>query len=124
MKIVNVIRNYLPYNKCDELNLWVHNAIESNKIGFGITTTGDYKDSYREASPLRYTSRMYSTNYEYPQLVRDIHHQIEQDFNLQQWHLPVHPHGCDATVVSATLPGGNVYLHKDPMHLRELVPNI
>jgi len=115
MKIVNVIRNYLPNDKCDDLNSWVRNAIESNKISFGITTSGDYKDHHREVAPFRYTSRMYAERYEYPQLVRDIHAQIEQEFNLKQWHLPVHPHGRDGTVVSATLPGGDVYLHKDPM---------
>jgi hypothetical protein len=120
MKIVNVIRNYLPHDKCDQLNNWVHEAIQTKKIDFGITTSGDYKDHYRETAPLRYTSRMYSDRYEYPQLVRDIHAQIEQEFNLQQWHLPKHSHGKDSTVVSATLPGGDVYLHKDPIDFPEL----
>lgn len=115
MKIVNVIRNYLPHDKCDQLNNWVYDAIETKKMDFGITTSGDYKDHHRETAPLRYTSRMYGDRYEYPQLVRDIHAQIEQDFNLQQWHFPQHSHGKDGVVVSATLPGGDVYLHKDPM---------
>jgi hypothetical protein len=120
MKIVNVIRNYLPHDKCDQLNNWVYDAIETKKMDFGITTSGDYKEAYREPTPLRYTSRMYADRYEYPQLVRDIRVQIENEFNLTQWHKPVHTHGRDGTVVSATLPGGDVYLHKDPLAIGEL----
>jgi hypothetical protein len=56
---------------------------------------------------------MYADQFEYPQLVRDLHAQIETKFNLTQWHDPVHEHGRDAVVVSATQPGGDVYLHKD-----------
>ena len=116
MKIVNVVRNYLPVSECDELNAWVRDAIATEKMGKGITIDGSYKDDTRVRipSPLRYTSRMYADRYEYPQLVRDIHARIEQEFNLSKWHEPIHKHGRDATVVSATLPGGDVYLHKDP----------
>ena len=113
MKIVNVIRNYLSIDKCDILNSWAKTAIENNQISFGVTTDKHYTESHREPSHLRYTSRLYAKNYEYPQLVRDIHAQIEKDFNLTKWHLPIHTHGRDATVVSVTLPGGDVYLHKD-----------
>jgi len=115
MKIVNVIRNYLPIDKCDELNLWVKDAIDTKKIDHGITTSGLWTDTYRETAPLRYTSRMYANRYEYPQLVRDIHSQIENEFDLVKWHEPKHSHGRDGVVVSATLPGGDVYLHKDPI---------
>jgi hypothetical protein len=120
MKIVNVVQNYLPEAECDELNAWVRDAIANDKLGYGITTNGSYKDPHREPSPLRYTSRMYAKKYEYPQLVRDIHARIEQEFNLSKWHEPVHLHGRDGVVVSATLPGGDVYLHKDPMATFEL----
>jgi hypothetical protein len=113
MKIVNVVRNYLPEAECDELNAWVRDAIANEKMGEGITT-GMVK------YPLRYTSRFYAKNFEYPQLVRDVHARIEQEFNLTKWHEPVHPHARDATVVSATFPGGDVYLHKDPMATFEL----
>ena len=116
MKIVKVIRNYLPIDKCDELNAWVRDAIETKKIDYGITTSGLWTDSFREPSPLRYTSRMYADRYEYPQLVRDIHARIEAEFKLEKWHEPIHTHGRDGVVVSATLPGGDVYLHKDPIN--------
>ena len=116
MKLVNVVRNYLPIAKCDELNEWIHDAIDTKKIDHGITTSGDYRDHHREVAPLRYTSRMYADRFEYPQLVRDIHAQIENEFNLSKWHEPMHTHGRDGVVVSATLPGGDVYLHLDPVN--------
>ena len=113
MKIVRIIKNYLPESQCAELNRWVRTAIASNWLGKGITTTGDYKDIYRQPAELRYTSRMYAHQFEYPQLVRDLHAQIENEFDLTDWHLPVHEHGRDGVVVSATQPGGDVYLHRD-----------
>ena len=108
MNIVNVVRNYLPVAECDELNAWVRDAITTNKLGFGVT-------SGHVEYQLRYTSRFYADKFEYPQLVRDIHARIESDYNLTKWHDPIHPHAKDGTVVSATMPGGDVYLHTDPM---------
>lgn len=129
MKIVNIIKNYLPHKECDELNTWVINAIHTKKIGLGATI------STKESNPadnldaqcggcgttatLRYTSRMYADRYVYPQLVRDTHKQIEVEFNLQKWHEPVHFHGRDGVVVSATYPGGDVFRHKDPKDRQE-----
>jgi hypothetical protein len=119
--IVKVVRDYLSHDKCNKLNDWVKSSIAESKIGKGITIdgSGHYSNTPRTEASLRYTSRMYGDKYEYPQLVRDIHAQIEQDFNLSKWHLPVHTHGRDATVVSATMPGGDVYLHKDPVDGQE-----
>lgn len=114
MKIVNVVRNYLSHDKCDELSTWVREAIAKKQIGFGVSSDRHYTDPYRVTSQLRYTSRMYANRYVYPKLVRDIHAQIEAEFNLSKWHLPVHTHGLDGVVVSATMNGGDVYLHKDP----------
>lgn len=115
MKIVNVIRDYLSPAKCDELNAWVREAIAQGQIGHGVTTDRHYTDTHRVASRLRYTSRMYGGNYQYPQLVRNLHVQIEAEFGLTKWHNPQHMHGRDGVVVSATMPGGDVYLHKDPV---------
>jgi hypothetical protein len=113
MKIVNVIKNYLPLNECDELNTWVRNAIANDLMTQAVTTQGSYKDANREKTPLRYTTRFSADKFEYPQLVKDIHARIEADCNLTQWHNPVHWECKDATVVSATLPDGDVYLHMD-----------
>ena len=119
MKIVKVIRDYLPHDKCDELNSWVRKAIVDGRIGKGITTDRHYTDGHRVESPLRYTSRMYGLRYQYPQLVRDLHAQIEMEFGLTKWHFPQHTHGRDGVVVSATMPGGDVYLHRDPTDNQE-----
>lgn len=113
-KIVNIIKNYLPYDKCDELNSWVRDAIKTKKIGNGITTDQNYTLPYRVVAIKRYTSRIYANRYSYPDLVRELHKQIAKDFNLTKWNFPLHTHGRDGVVVSATLPGGDVYLHKDP----------
>lgn len=121
MKIVKIVRNYLTPAVCDQLNDWVKQAIVKGQMDRGITvdSPGIYTDSPIVKTDLRYTTRFYAERFEYPQLVRDIHAQIEQEFNLTQWHLPVHPHGRDAVVVSATKPGGSVHLHKDPVDGQE-----
>jgi hypothetical protein len=111
VKTVNIIRNYLPDDKCELLNAWVRGNIAQGNINNGIET--DYKNGFRK-TPLRYSTRL-SENYEYPQLVREIHKQIETEFNLTKWAEPKHSHGKDGVVVSATMPDGDVYAHIDPV---------
>jgi hypothetical protein len=116
MKIVNVVRNYLSESECNELNTWMRENIEAGNIRFGVTNVPGthYSENKRIASePFRYTTRINPAGYTYPQLVRDIHARIELDFNLTKWAEPKHTHGQDGVVASATLPGGDVYLHKD-----------
>ena len=111
MNIVKIVKNYLSIEECDALNLWVKDAIASDTLSFGQNSRENLSRDYT----LRYTSRFTAEKYEYPQLALDIYNRIETNFNLEQWHSPVHPHGKNGIVVSATLPGGGVYLHKDPM---------
>jgi hypothetical protein len=112
MKIVNIIRNYLPDDKCELLNAWVRGNIAKGNLKYGITGN-------QITTPFRYTTRL-SENYEYPQLVRDIHKQIETEFNLTKWAKPKHVHSKDGVVVSATMPGGDVYKHQDPNMMQDL----
>ena len=114
MKIVNVVSNYLEDDKCELLNAWIRGNISKGNIKHGIT--GDWYANKTYTTPLRYTTRL-SENYEYPQLVRDIHKQIETEFNLTKWAEPKHTHGKDGVVVSATMPDGDVYKHIDPIDL-------
>lgn len=116
MKIVNIVPNYLDNNKCELLNAWVRGNIANNNIKHGNTRDSNSDKSY--TTFLRYTTRL-SYDYEYPQLVRDIHKQIETEFNLTKWAEPKHTHGKDGVVVSATMPDGDVYKHKDPMDSTE-----
>jgi hypothetical protein len=106
MKIVNIIPNYLENDKCELLNAWMRGNIAKGNIKIGIT--GDGYSTKRWPAPLRYTTR-FSEEYKYPQLVRDIHKQIETEFNLTKWAEPKHTHGKDGVVVSATMPDGDVY---------------
>lgn len=115
MKIVNVVRNYLDSDKCDLLNAWVRGNISRGNIKNGITRN---KNNQVNITPFRYTTRT-SQNYEYPQLVRDIHKQIETEFDLTKWAERKHPQGKDGVVVSATMPNGDVYKHKDPVDAQE-----
>jgi hypothetical protein len=116
MAPVKLVPNYLSHALCDELNAWVRKAIANGWINNGVTTPVGvlWTSNERIPSPLRYTSRTTNYRYDYPELVRQLHSRIEKDFNLEKWHYPVHTHGQNATVVSATAPGGDVYLHKDP----------
>jgi hypothetical protein len=116
MKIVNVVRNYLDKDKCELLNAWVRGNLAQGNIKNGIT--GDCHKQIFYVAKLRYTTRL-SKEYKYPQLVRDIHKQIETEFNLTKWAKPKHKHGKDGVVVSATMPGGDVYLHHDPVDNQE-----
>ncbi len=112
---VAVARNYLDKDSCEQLNQWVLEAVAQGKMGRGITTAeGTHYLSYnRVFTDRRYTSRMYSENYEYPQLVKDIFTRIKTELNLKN--APVSSNGGrDGVVVSCTYPGGDVYLHKDP----------
>ena len=114
MKIVNVVKNYLPKEKCNELNNWVIEAISSNKLGLGLTTEGEKILEHGFAqTPNRFNSRLGDKNYEYPQLVRDIREQLQSEFNLTKWKNPIHPHGKNGVVVTAIKNNGDVYPHHD-----------
>jgi len=112
---VAVVKNYLDKESCEQLNQWVLDAIAQNKIGLGITIPkeGHYSSSERITSEKRYTSRMYSDNYEYPELVTSIFDRIKTELNLKNAIVSTNG-GKDGVVVSCTYPDGDVYLHKDP----------
>jgi hypothetical protein len=106
MKIVNVVKNYLSEEKCNELNNWAIEAHLNNKLEIGITMGGRTLD--------RYTTRFGERKFKYPQLVRDLRKQIQSEFNLDKWEKPMHPHGRDGVVVSVTKNNGDVHFHNDP----------
>ncbi|CAB4135419.1 hypothetical protein UFOVP285_19 [uncultured Caudovirales phage] len=112
---VAVVKNYLDKESCEQLNQWVLDAIAQNKIGLGITIPkeGHYSSFERITSEKRYTSRIYSDNYEYPELVTSIFDRIKTELNLKNAIVSTNG-GKDGVVVSCTYPDGDVYLHKDP----------
>lgn len=106
MKIVNIIKNYLPHNLCDELNAWMVDAVNTKSIGVGPTP-----------SKHRYTTRLVcgqTPKYKFPELVGDLYKQIEKDYNLEKWHYP-QVQGTDGVIAVAIYPGGDIYEHTDPM---------
>jgi hypothetical protein len=112
---VAVVRNYLDADSCKHLNQWVLDAIAQGKIGTGITLAdgGDGSIFKLVEAPLRYTSRIYSDNYEYPHLIKEIFTRIKTELNLKNAVVSANG-GRDGVVVSCTYPGGDVHLHKDP----------
>jgi hypothetical protein len=112
---VTIVRNYLDKESCEELNQWVLDAIAQGKIGTGITIPegGHWAISERVKAPLRYTSRMYFDNYEYPSLVEEVFTRIKTELNLKNAALSNNG-GKNGVVVSCTYAGGDVYQHKDP----------
>jgi hypothetical protein len=112
---VAVVRNYLDAGSCEQLNRWVLEAISQGKIGRGITTPegGHWSDPTRVVSQNRFTSRMYSDNYEYPPLVEEIFTRIKTELQLKNGVVSANG-GRNGVVVSCTYPGGDVYPHKDP----------
>ena len=112
---VTVVKNYLDVASCEELNRWVLEAISQGKIGTGITIPegGHWTTSERIEAPQRYTSRMYSDNYEYPSLVGAIFARIKEELKLKNAAVSSNG-GKNGVVVSCTYPGGDVHKHKDP----------
>lgn len=112
---VAVVRNYLDKESCEQLNQWVLDVIAQGNIGRAITISegSHYTVSDRAIAEHRYTSRMYSENYEYPPLVKDIFTRIKTELNLKNASVSSNG-GKEGVVVSCTYPGGDVYLHKDP----------
>jgi hypothetical protein len=112
---VAVVKNYLDVASCEGLNQWVLEEIAQGKIGTGITIPegGHWTTPERVETPLRYTSRMYSNNYEYPPLVEEIFTRIKTELGLTKATVSSNG-GRGGVVVSCTYPGGDVYPHKDP----------
>lgn len=103
---VEIFRNFLDAETIAELNAWTVLGVENGWLDDGIS-------NYRYGYSLRKTSRIYSQRFEYPQIVRDVSERIRAFCGLSQYPL-ITGHGRDGVVVSYTLPGGDVYRHRDP----------
>lgn len=112
---VAVVRNYLDKASCEELNQWMLDVIAQGKVGKGVTTAEGvhWTSAERIVAEKRFTSRLYSENYEYPPLVKAIFDQIKTELNLKNATVSSRG-GRDGVVVTCTYPGGDVYPHKDP----------
>jgi hypothetical protein len=107
MRLVRIVRDYIPTAECDELNAWTLDACATGKMVPGIGQFG-------RRNPLRLTSRLVpDQNVEFPGLTWDIKARIEADFGLAKWSEPVHTLGRKGVVVTATTEGGDLYEHTD-----------
>lgn len=109
---IEIIKNFLDASTIAELNAWAVLGVENKWLDDGIS-------NFRPGYALRKTSRIYPNRFEYPQVVRDVSEKIRAFCGLSEYPL-ITGHGRDGVVVSYTLPGGDVYLHRDPGNYKGL----
>jgi hypothetical protein len=103
---VTIHKNFLNKEECQALNKIAEEGVRQGWIDKGVQ---GMDDKYA----LRYTSRMYMSNAEYPQIVRDISERIRLFMGLEKYPLII-GHGKDGVVVTITYQNGSVYKHFDP----------
>lgn len=106
---VLVFKDFLKQNECCELNTWVEYAVKNKYLDCGISRGSGWE--YKN----RLTTRNYGDRFNYPKIVYNVFQRITEFLSIQHLHKSVVGGGKDGVVVSYTLPGGDVYLHKDPM---------
>lgn len=87
------------------LNAWADKGVEKKWLDTGKSSGAVY--------PLRVTSRLYGDRFEYPGFVHVLSQRIREFCGVDTYPL-IEGHGKDGVVVSCTMPGGDVYPHKDP----------
>jgi hypothetical protein len=102
---IDVFPNFATQEEINALNEWVKLGVVNGWLSFGIT-------DFSKLTSKRLTSRLYGHKYEYPQIVRDVSERIRKFVGVDTYPLVV-GHGKDGVVVSYTLPGGDVYKHRD-----------
>lgn len=101
-------KNFITQEECAALNAWVDEAVKNRWMDVGV-------DGGNFEYALRFTSRMYGSRYQYPQIVRDVSDRVRSFAGVADFPT-VSGHGRDGVVVSCTFDGGDVYAHKDPTH--------
>lgn len=108
---IEVISNFVTQEEIDALNAWTNLGVQNKWLDSGVGSQG--------ITQKRLTSRMYGSRYEYPKIVKDLSNQIRLFVGVNK-HKLIEGHGKDGVVVSYTLPGGDVYKHKDPKSVEGL----
>ena len=107
---VAIFSGFLSSDICRKMNEWVKVAVKNKwmDVGLDLSVGGwEYKK--------RLTSRKYYDRFEYPQVVYDVSERITKFLGLQNYPKSIVGGGRNGIVVSFTKPGGDVYLHQDPM---------
>jgi len=106
---VLIFKDFLDKETCGQLNDWVDLGVESKWLDVGISRGSGW--SYKD----RLTTRNYGDRFEHPSAVYQVFDSITHLLGLHDVPKSVAGGGKDGVVVSCTMPGGDVYKHKDPM---------
>ena len=109
---IEIVRNFAIQDEIDKLNSWAINGVAKKWLDVGIT-------NYKFFTDKRLTSRLYGDRYEYPKTVLSLSERVRKFVGVENYPL-IKGHGRDGVVVSYTLPGGDVYKHKDPKSSTDL----
>jgi len=101
-------RQFLDLATCEALNAWVNDGVDKKWLDVGMSRGSGW--AYKD----RLTTRNYGGRFEYPELVHQVFERITASLGLHGTPKSVYGGGRDGVVVSYTLPGGDVYPHKDP----------
>jgi hypothetical protein len=115
-----VIRNFISSDEARSLNDFVDAGTTNGFLDKGITGVDVVEDGvsvrvFDRGYTKRLTTRMYGDRFEYPDLVYQIFSRITDRLSLGDLDKSVNGRGRNGVVVSNTLPGGDVYVHTDPM---------
>jgi len=108
---VLVYPNFISAGVCAELNAWVNEGVSKKWLDKGVDRGVDRSNHEYEK---RFTSRLYSDRFEYPQVAYTVFNKISDYLGLQDAPKSVAGGGKDGMVVSCTFNGGDVYSHIDP----------
>jgi hypothetical protein len=102
-------RSFLDAQTCQVMNAWVVSGVKNSWLDVGMSRGSGW--AYKD----RLTTRNYGNRFDYPDVVHEVFDRITDALRLHGVPKSVVGGGKDGTVVSYTLPGGDVYPHKDPM---------
>lgn len=114
-----LIRNFISPQEAQSLNDFVDAGTISGFLDKGMTgedtfDNGTLVPAGHWGYSKRLTTRNYGDRFEYPELVYEIFSRITDRLSLGDLKKSVFGRGRNGVVVSNTLPGGDVYLHRDP----------
>lgn len=109
MNEIVFIRNFLNKEQCTQLNDWVNIGVKNKWLDLSINKQSSWTYTGR------LTTRNYAHRFNYPEIVYEVFEKITNTLKIKHLKKSVVGGGKDGVVVSYTLPGGDVYAHKDPM---------
>jgi hypothetical protein len=108
MKVL-LLKNFVSLEDCAQMNAWVNLGVENKWLDAATNQSPNW--SYRG----RLTTRRYGDRFDYPDIVYEVFNRITRVLGLHDLPKSVFGGGKNGVIVSCTLPGGNLYTHKDPM---------